>query len=203
MDVDDFDEVNNHVASESMLSVVSDCFMDAVKQAWNSTGGMVQDLGSGIWNFIKSPIKSAQKAWDGAVNMVEATGNFLGAIKENLSAVGSIFAGLSGAMVRQILCMVTGSLGGEQLLKMLVNPAVGIALLIPKIAKFFNKIKLVSGILKTIDKASKGIAGSASLVKNAVRNLLKDGSEVFVKKVKELSDFGLSKLTLRYASCGI
>ncbi len=199
----DYDDVNNHFSSESMASIAGDCFLESVKQAWESTGGTISDAGQGLWNFIKSPIKSAKKAWSGAVNMVNTTMEFISNIKQNLSSLSGLFNQLSSGVIRSLLCMISGSIAGDQLLKILINPVAGLALLIPKITSMFKKIEQLSSILKTIDSAAKKIKNSGEFIGEAIKNLLKDKTGKLVKKVKELSNLGLEKLTLRLAACGL
>ena len=66
-----------------------------------------------------------------------------------------------------------------------------------------KKIEQLSSILKTIDSAAKKIKNSGEFIGEAIKNLLKDKTGKLVKKVKELSNLGLEKLTLRLAACGL
>ena len=128
---------------------------------------------------------------------------FISNIKQNLSSLSGLFNQLSSGVIRSLLCMISGSIAGDQLLKILINPVAGLALLIPKITSMFKKIEQLSSILKTIDSAAKKIKNSGEFIGEAIKNLLKDKTGKLVKKVKELSNLGLEKLTLRLAACGL
>ena len=197
----DHEKIANKGSHDSYFSIAGDCFMEALKGAWEGTGGMVSDIGSGIWNFIKSPIKSIGKAWDSTVNMVKATSNFMTNLSENLGKLTGVLANLGFDMVKTLLCSVIGNLGGDQLLKFILNPAAGAVLLAASVAKMITKITKVGKVLEIIDKMKNSVNGGVEAVKLAINNLIK-GSEKFLDNIKSLSDNGLEKLTMRYATCG-
>jgi hypothetical protein len=203
VDVSDYEDVNKHVSTNSMTSIAGDCFMSTVKQAWNATGGFVADAGNGIWNFIKSPVKSIGKAWDGAVNMVKTTTKFISNIKENIKSLGTTLAGLSSEMISKIMCSITGALGGEQLLKMLINPAVGVALLIPKVIKMFNKLKVAKTVLGTLDKVSRGYQNSSKMVNQFLNNFFKSTKAKFTNTLNLLAKYKMDDRLLEYGVCGL
>lgn len=198
-----FDKVNSEVESASISSIAGDCFMSAVKQAWESTGGFVQDSAKGIWNFIKSPIKSASKAWSGAVNMVKTTTSFIKDFKSNLKSLKDVFNGISYEVISSLLCSVTGMLGGDHILKMLINPAVGLALLVPKVIKMINKISKSKNFIQALNRMNNLQTTSMKNIKNLIRNFLASSSQKFSKTLNTLSKYKFDKHLLEYGTCGI
>lgn len=199
----DYEKVNKHVTTSATLAFASDCFMDAIKQAWSATGGMIKDTAKGIWNFIKSPVKSAKSAWQGAVNMVKVTKDFVMNMEQNISKLGDAFASLSPEMISKIMCMLVGTLGGEQLLKMLINPAVGIALLIPKVVKMFKKLGSSGAILKTLEKASAGFEDSSKMTSQFLSNFLSNTSSKFSNTLSLLAKYDMGDRLMEYGVCAV
>ena len=183
-------------------SSLSSCAMTAFRQAYEATVGTVRDVGQGIWNFVKNPIRGVQNAWEGAVNMVNVVGDFIGNFREQMSGIVDALTGVSHEFVMSILCGVIGGIGAGTLVRMLGNPVAGMASAMARVATLSRTLNNSIDVIKAIDRAKRYFTDVPRHLGIIADNLL-NSSAAGLRAMNRLVNNGFEKLVYRKAVCGI
>lgn len=185
------------------LGVMGNCMMNALRGAWENTRSTVSSVGSGIVSFFRNPVKSISRAWDSTVNMVNATADFFRHFQTHMTELGEVLRGIDGETIGNILCSLVVAVGGMTLLNMVLNPAVGTAALIARLASVITRITGLGRVLRMVARL-RSIAGAAGVnMSKVIQNLIVNTNSRFQRTIRRLSERGDNRLLLEYAECAI
>ena len=176
--------------------------MTAFRQAYEATVGTVRDVGRGIWNFIKNPVKGVQDAWEGAVNMVTVVGEFITNFRSQMSSIIDALTGVSHEFLMNIICGVIGGIGAGTLIRLLANPAAGMASAMARVATIARTLSGSVDVIKAIDRATRYFNDVPRHLRIITDNLL-NASSSGLRTLNNLVSNGFEKLVYRKAVCGI
>lgn len=203
LQVEDLERPVQKFNQDYLLKQASGCVQKALAGAWQRTGGLVEDVGKGIWSFIKSPIKSSKEFWNKAVDTYEVTKKFIANIESEMSKLGQALGSLSVESQVQLACSMVGSIGGGVLLGIITGGPAGIANGVFSLQKSTARLIKMTNVLKLLDKLkAQGKIGKEKMSQLLDKIILTD-NKAGLAKVNDLANANFSKLTMEYASCAL
>jgi hypothetical protein len=198
----DVENVSNELSASYLLSLSSSCIQDVISGAWAATGGVLTSAAQGLFSFIKNPIKSGQKFWNGAVNIYKSTKNFIANFKTEIKGMMTTIASLSTETQVSLICQLVGSLGSATIIGLLTSGPLGLSRTLIKLSQQVKKVKRLAGVFKAFEKL-RGKLPDGVEVKDLIGRALKSTKENVLRKLIQLSDTGFPRLTQRYALCAL
>lgn len=186
-----------------LLSQASSCVQKALGAVWERTGGLVSDIGEGVWNFIKSPIKSSKEFWNKSIDTYEVTKKFISNIENEMKNLGHALGGLSTESQIQLACSLAGNLGGSVLLSVITGGAAGLANGVVALQQNTAKLIKSSSVIKLLDRLKLEGRLSKEKLSQLLDKIILTKNKEGLTKVNRLSQANMSKLTLEYASCAL
>ncbi|WP_412470845.1 hypothetical protein [Halobacteriovorax sp. RT-2-4] len=186
-----------------LMSQASGCVQKALSAAWARTGGLVQDVGSGVWNFIKSPVKSAKKFWNSAVDTYETTKEFITQIDEKLAALGDALGAMSVESQVQLVCALVGNLGSNVLLNVIMKGPLGLANAMTSLADLSKRVTSSAKFLQLLDQLKNVGKLGKDKVGELINKVLTTNNKEGLDKVNSLSSANYVNLTVEYAACAL
>ncbi|WP_157679983.1 hypothetical protein [Bacteriovorax sp. DB6_IX] len=186
-----------------LMSQATGCVQKALSGAWDRTGGVVEDIGRGLWNFIKSPIKSAGEFWDKAVDTYKVTKEFVTKIDEKMAALGDALGSLTLESQVQLVCSLVGNIGGSVLLGVITGGPAGLANAMSSLASMTNRVVKATKALSILDKLKYAKKIGNDKFEELINKMLTTNKTVELDRVNELANNNMTRLTMEYASCAL
>jgi hypothetical protein len=203
LSVEHLEEPVQKFNKDYLMQQASGCVQKALAGAWQRTGGLVEDVGRGIWSFIKSPIKSSKEFWNKAVDTYEVTKKFIANIDTEMSKLGQALGSLSVESQVQLACSLVGSIGGGVLMGMITGGPAGIANGVLTLQQSTARLVKMTNVLKLFDKLkAQGKIGKEKM-SQLLDKIILTQNKAGLEKVNDLANANFSKLTMEYASCAL
>lgn len=186
-----------------LMTQASGCVQKALSAAWARTGGLIEDTGKGLWNFIKSPVKSAKSFWSKAVDTYKTTKDFISNIDEKLKGLGQALGDLSVESQVQLVCSLVGNLGTSVLLNVITKGPLGLANAMTSLATISKRINSSAKFLKLVDQLKEAGKLGKDKAQSLMDKLISTKNEEGLAKVNTLSSANMANLSVEYAACAL
>ncbi|MFG1494286.1 hypothetical protein ABMA75_12035 [Halobacteriovorax sp. ZH4_bin.1] len=203
VNIDDLQAPVDRFNKDYLMAQASGCVQKALSAAWAKTGGLVQDVGSGIWNFIKSPVKSAKKFWNSAVDTYETTKEFITQIDQKLASLGEALGALSLESQIQLVCSLVGSLGSNVLVNVIMRGPLGLGNAMTSLADLSKRVTSSAKFLQLLDQLKSAGKLGKEKVGELINKILTTKNKDGLEKVNSLSSANYVNLTVEYAACAL
>lgn len=182
-----------------ILDSAKSCVMNALSGAWSATGGLVEGAVSGLWSFIKSPIKSANEFWDSAVSTFDKTKEFLTHFKSSILELKDTLASMPLEAQTGLICNIVSTVGTGVLVGILTGGPAGMLRGLTMLASKVSQVKTLA--------SSISLLGKIKLPKDKLNGLMSKILDSKNKNALEDMEFmaknNMENLTLEIASCGL
>lgn len=192
-------QVRSKTENDYLKSNLKTCLMNALDAAMDASITQIQDLGAGIFNFLKNPIKGAQEFWDKSVDVFNNTKNFIANIDDNLNNIYEATMLMPMEAKVSLICNLISSVGVDALTGILLGGAAGLA---KGVASFVKKINLVSKLGKSLNLLARLDLPKEKLA-NLFQKILKSKNSKSLDDMEEMASFNMKNLTLEIASCAL
>lgn len=191
--------VAGHFDATELLTHSKSCVLNALKGAWDATGGAAIGIAKGFMDFVSNPIKAAGEFWDSAVNTYEKTKEFLTHFRSSINELKETLVGLPTEAKVSLVCNLVSRIGTSVLVGILTGGPAGMLRGVSALALNISRIKGVSSAISLISKLKipkdkLGQAFDRILSSNNVRAL--DDMEF-------LASNNMGKMTWEMAQCGL
>lgn len=129
--------------NQDYLAMAASCSRMVLQGAWESTGGLVQSVWSGLRNLVTNP----RGFWDGKVEQYRAFREFLGEFDTRLQELSASLKQLPPEVLSDLICGFVGGFAGSFLL------VGGIARYGPQLSLFMQRLATLSGALLTLQRS--------------------------------------------------
>lgn len=194
--------VTSEVTVDYLIDQSKSCIQDVLSGAWSSTGELVGDIGEGVMSFLRSPLKSMERFWDGAVETYHSTSRFLSNIETEMKGIVSSLSQLSTETQVSMICQLVGAIGAPVLIGIVTRGPVGAAAALTQFAAKVTRLKEMVSVVKALE-LTKSTLPSAESFKELTTKILRSTNNLGLEKLKSLAEFNMPRLTQRYALCAL
>ena len=196
MDISGIQTLKNGVAPYSLVDGAMDCLMGVLEGIWQSTGGLVQDIGEGLWSLATDPMgfwNSMEEKWK---NLKSFLSNFQTEMNKILNSLSK----LPTQMKVELICSFIGSIGTDALIAAVTGGA-GAAKVMLELKSYLSRVMRLEKFVAAIAKVGK-LAESLhpQFLKKLAKGEITEKRLLMIEKYTEADLLGLAKGA---AACGL
>ena len=196
MDVSGIQTLKNGVAPYSLVDGAMDCLMGVLDGIWQSTGGLVQDIGEGLWSLATDPMgfwNSMEEKWK---NLKSFLSNFQSEMNKILHSLSK----LPTQMKVELICSFIGSIGTDVLIAAVTGGA-GSAKVILELKSYLSRLMRLEKFVAAIAKVGKLTESlHPQFLKKLAKGQITEKKLLMIEKYTEADLLGLAKGA---AACGL